>query len=256
MAVVTITTDLGTADFYLAALKGALYKHCGEVAIVDVNVQIKHYNIKQADYHLQQAYHYFPDDTVHIIHINPNYAAKRLLVTRFNNHFFIAFDNGFLPLFLKENRAEIFAVNNEINEALGVNGFKSIAQVVQHLISKKIISGIATNCTDYMKISLPNALASAGGIKGNVISIDAYGNIITNITKELFETHFKEKRFAIRINHIAVREIRQNYGLASEESELIALFNDSGLLEVAIIRGKAASLLGLSVGQNVLVVSE
>lgn len=256
MAVVTITTDLGTADFYLAAFKGALYKQCGEIPIVDVNVQIKHYNIKQAEYHLQQAYHYFPNDTVHIIHINPNYAAKRLLVTSLNNHFFIAFDNGFLPLFLRENRAEIFAVNNDINDALGVNGFKSIALVVQHLITKKIISGIATNCTDYIKISLPNATAGAGGIKGNVISIDAFGNIITNITKELFEAHFKEKRFTIRINHIIVREIRPNYGLASEESELIALFNDSGLLEVAIIRGKAASLLGLSVGHTVMVLSE
>ncbi len=256
MAVVTITTDLGTADFYLAALKGSLYKQCGAVPIVDVNVQIRHFDIKQAAYHLQQAYHYFPNDTVHIIHINPNYAAKRLLVTSFNNQFFIAFDNGFLPLFLRENRAEIFAVNDDINNGLGVNGFKSIAKVVQHLIAEKTISGIASNTTNYMKISLPNATSGAAGIKGSIISIDVFGNVITNISRDLFEAHFREKRFTIRINHIAINEVKPNYGLANDEGELIALFNDAGLLEVAIIRGKAASLLGLSVGQNVLVVSE
>ncbi len=256
MAVVTITTDLGTADFYLAALKGALHKQCGEVAIVDVNVQIRHFDIKQACYHLQQAYHYFPDDSIHIIHINPNYATNRLLITSFNNQFFVTFDNGFLPLFLRENRAEIFAANDDLNKALGVNGFKSIAKVVQHLVTKKTVSGVATIATDYIKISLPNASAGAAGIKGSIISIDAFGNVITNISRDLFEANFAAKRFAIRINHIAINELKANYGLANDEGELIALFNDSDMLEIAIIRGKAASLLGLSVGQNVLVITE
>jgi S-adenosylmethionine hydrolase len=256
MAVVTITTDLGTADFYLAALKGALYKQCGEITVVDVNVQIRHFDIKQAVYHLQQAYSYFPETTIHIVHINPNYATKKLLITYFDNQFFIAFDNGFLPLFLRENRAEIFAVNDDINNEIGVNGFMSIAKVVQHLIAKKTIGSIASSTTNFMKMSLPNAAAGNGGIKGSIISIDAFGNVITNIHKTLFETHFKAKQFTIRTNHITINEVKANYGLANDEGELIALFNDSGLLEIAIVRGKAASLLGLSVGQNVFVISE
>ncbi len=255
MAVVTITTDYGKTDFYLAALKGALLSACGNVPVVELNVNVRHFDIKQAAYSLQHAYHYFPKGTIHLALINPDSALKQLLICKFDEHYFVSFNNGLLPLFLKESRAEIFVVKSELASLENMSVYQAFSAVAKALNEQEPIHAIAELASDFKRMTLPNPTAGAAGIKGNVISIDGFGNAITNISKECFEKHFSGKNFEILINHISIKELRRDYGLDNDEGDTFAFFNDSGLLEVGVCKGNAHHLLGFAVNNTVMIVA-
>src|SRR5579872_1422361 len=98
MALVTITSDLGIRDFYLAALKGAIIHSSGCAEIIDITHSIKPYDIKEAAFTLRNAFRHFPGGTIHIVHVNSTEKPGKLLLAVVEHHYFITFDNGFLSL--------------------------------------------------------------------------------------------------------------------------------------------------------------
>ena len=116
MALVTLTSDLGTRDFYVAALKGALISHCGNIPVVDVTHSIKQFDIKEAAFTVRNAYKYFPKGSIHLVHVNSSNADTKLLVAIVDGHYFITFDSGFLSLAFERTPHQTYQVNEELLE--------------------------------------------------------------------------------------------------------------------------------------------
>jgi S-adenosylmethionine hydrolase len=253
MSVITITTDLGTTDYYLAALKGALLKACGKVQLVDLNCNIKPFDVRQAAYNIREAHRFFPSQTVHIAHINPGFAKAKILIAKHKEQFFISFDNSLLSLLPKEFTQEVYALKEEHLKSNDFFFAESLAFVAQHLAAGNELSLIAESCNDFKQKNLPVPAITNSGLKGSVAAIDHFGNVITNIHRDAFSAFVQHRSFEIAINHIRLKEISTYYKSVSE-GDLVAVFNSAGYLEIAINKGKASTLLGIAVDNAVLVI--
>src|SRR4051812_22386512 len=112
MAIITLTTDLGDKDIYLAALKGSIFKLLPDVNIVDITNSVSAFNIQQAAFILKNSFHYFPDETVHLIGIDTVYNSfTRYLAVRYKNHYFVGADNGIFSLMFDSDPDDIFEIN-------------------------------------------------------------------------------------------------------------------------------------------------
>jgi S-adenosylmethionine hydrolase len=253
MSVITITTDLGTTDYYLAALKGALLKAASPVQLVDINCHIRPFDVRQAAYNIREAHRFFPEQTIHIAHINPGFAKARILIAKCKGQFFISFDNSLISLLPKEFSQEVYALKAEYLVSHDFFFSESLAFVVQHIIAGKELNSIAEICVDFKQKNLPAPAITNSGLKGSVVAIDLFGNVMTNIHKDVFSEYVQHRNYVIAINHIRLKEVSAYYNSVSE-GDLVAVFNSSGFLEIAINRGKASTLLGISIDNAVFVI--
>jgi S-adenosylmethionine hydrolase len=255
MPLVTITSDLGTRDFYLAALKGTIISNCGQVPLIDVSNAVKQFDIKEAAFLIRNAYKYFPIGTIHLIHVNANEGRGKLMVAVAEGHYFITFDNGILSLMFDTPPSEIYQVNEELLEDNTLLYEGAIAKVIDLLLKEYRPSDFAHLTTDTTNYRLLQAITSNGSIKGTVIYIDHFGNAVVNITQKLFNQFIGERSFTVMANVANTKSISKAYS-ETEEGEMVCLFNSEGYLEIAVNKGKAESLMGLKVGSSVLVLAD
>lgn len=252
MSVITITTDLGTSDYYLAALKGAILKTFNAAQVIDLNCNIRQFNIRQAAYNIRESFKYFPAKTIHIAHINASAANPKILFVKHQEQFVVTFDNTLLSLLPQEFTTEVFAINNALIKNEDPLLFQTLALVVSHLAQGKDLREIATAYPEFEKRNLQKATVTNMGLKGIVESTDVFGNVITNIHRDLFYEYVKDQSFEIAINHETISTISKGYYEVGD-GDIIAVFNSSGYLEIAIKGSKASNLLGLSIDNAVLV---
>jgi S-adenosylmethionine hydrolase len=252
MAIVTLTTDLGARDFYLAALKGAIYTTCGLIPITDINNAVKLFDIKEAAYIIRNAYSYFPKGSIHIVYVNASDAKGKLLICQRDGHYFITFDNGLLSIAFGKTPAETYVINEELYEGHNLTFAQPIANIVNLLLKEYKPTDFAHLATDTVNYRLLNPIETPGSIRGTIMYIDNYGNAIVNITRDMFERVVQDKRFTILANIANTKTVSQHYSDV-DEGDLVCLFNSAGYLEIAINKGKADSLLGLRLDGPVLV---
>jgi S-adenosyl-L-methionine hydrolase (adenosine-forming) len=254
MAIITLTSDWKSNDFYIGAVKGSILNSFIEAIIVDINHQVSPFNTAQAAFILKNSFEYFPTGTVHIIDVNsePTEQASYIAL-EYKDHFFIGTDNGGFGLICKD----------EINTIVQIEKFSDIlcktfpalhvfAPAAAHLAMGKSISELGSSLSDINRQTPLRATIDEAVIVGSVIFIDSYHNIITNISKELFERVGRNRRFEILVqsNHYKINKINITYNETSS-GELLAIFNAAGLLEIAINKGNIAELLNLSLNSNV-----
>lgn len=255
MALITITSDLGTRDFYLAALKGAIITHCDPVQITDVSHAVKPFDIKEAAFLIRNAYRYFPQGTIHVVHVNTNDSEPKLLVAMMDGHYFLTFDNGILSLAFDKKILEVYQVNDELMENASLLNEAPIAKVIELLLKEYRPSDFGHLVTDTVTYRLIQPITSKGSIKGSVIYMDHFGNAVVNITKQMFEEYIGERRFTVFANVGNTKTISKSYS-ETEEGDMVCIFNSEGYLEVAINKGKAELLLGLKTDSSVLVIAD
>ena len=255
MALITITSDLGTRDFYVAAIKGAIITNSGFVNIIDVTHHIKPFDIKEAAFTVRSMFRYYPKGTIHIVHVNSTDSKGRLLLAVVDGHYFLTFDNGFLSLAFGQIPHETYEINAELLENASLLYEAAIGKVVNLLIKEFHPSDFAHLTTETLKLRLmqPITSNSKDSIRGTVINIDSFGNATVNITKSMFYQFVGEKRFTIRANIGEAKEISKNYNDMGEEADMICLFNSSGYLEIALNKAKAVNLLALKIDFPILV---
>ncbi len=248
MGVITLTTDLGHKDFYQAALKGSIISLMPEVRLVDITHEIPSFNIQRAAFVLRNAYHYFPADTVHIIGINTLYQDdSKYLAMRYNNHYFIGADNGIFSLILGEDEPEEMIEIN-IMQDLRYLHFpladilsKSACAIAQGAALSTI--GVPVDQT-LEKVTL-QPIFDKDMIRGNVIYVDSFGNVITNISKDLFNKIQAGRDFTLYFKrNETITKLSWHYNEVYE-GEKLCLFGISNFLEIAINQGNASQLLGL-----------
>ncbi len=255
MAIITLTTDLGDKDIYQAALKGSILKLLPTVNIVDITNSVAAYNVQQAAFILKNSYHYFPDNTVHLIGIDTVYNFDtRYLAVRHKSHFFVGADNGIFSLMFDRDPDEIVEIN--IRQDLKFLHFPLADIFVKaacHLAKGGTLEQIGVSVTDVDKKMNLQPVIEKNQIKGSVIYIDSFQNVITNITKDFFNTVQQNRRFLLSFKrNETINHLSWHYNEVPE-GEKLCLFGISDHLEIAINKGNASGLLGLNLGDSVII---
>lgn len=255
MAIITLTTDLGDKDIYQAALKGSILKLLPGVTIVDITHSVAAFNVQQAAFILKNSFHYFPDGTVHLIGIDTVYNEDtKYLAIRHRNHYFVGADNGIFSLMFDRDPDEIVEINimqdlKFLHFPLADIFVKAAVRLAEGLPLTKI--GIPVNSVE-KKMNL-QPVVEKNLIKGSVIYIDAFQNVITNITKEFFNKIQHGRRFVLYFKrNETITTLSWHYNEVPE-GEKLCLFGISDHLEIAINKGNASGLLGLGLGDSVII---
>ena len=256
MHIITLTSDWKENDYYIAALKGKLLSACPQAQIIDINHRIKTFNIAHAAYIVRNSYLHFPDNTIHIIAVNSEPApGGALLAARKDKQYFLCADNGILGLLGGSEPEEVILLNEDHNEEADTFISLSVfARIACELSGGTPLKKLGAAVKDYDRQTPLRATIENQTITGSVIHIDSYQNAITNISQELFKRIGKGKGFEIYVQskHYMIDRINKGYN-ETEPGELLAIFNSSGLLEIAIRNGNAAGLLKLSTNSTIRV---
>ena len=252
MGPVTITSDLGVKDFYVAALKGAIISNGSNAPIIDITHSIKPFDIKEAAFTAGRAFRYFPKGSIHIVHVNATDGNNKLLLAIVEGHYFLTFDNGFLSLAFEQPPTHTYQVNDELLENSSLLFEDAIGKTVNLLLKEFSPTDFAHPVIETVNYRLLQPIISQGSIRGTVLHIDSFGNAIVNISRTMFKQFADGKQFTVMANVGSTRVVSKKYSDV-EEGDMVCLFNASGFLEIAINKGRAENLLGLKIDSPVLV---
>lgn len=252
MAIITITSDLGNKDSYLASVKGSIYKQLESVTIVDITHNITPFNISEAAYVLRNCFKDFPKGTIHIVSVDDELSINNEhLAVKIDDHYFIGADNGLFSLLLNEMKPEkIIQLNMSQSSNCMTFATKNIfVNAACHLARGGTMEIIGTQIEDFKVNNTElKAVIEKNMIRGVVIHVDRYGNAITNISKTVFKDVQKGREFAILFGREdeKITNISEKYKDVAI-SDKLALFSENDSLQIAINQGAANKLLGLNI---------
>ncbi len=256
MGIITLISDWGINDYYVAAVKGMIYKFHPEAHIVDISHQIQPFNSAEAAHILKNTYPSFPDGTVHIIGINTEESLKEMhIVAYYKKQYFIGTDDGIFSLIFDSEPDSIYEL--DVASESSTYTFSSrdrFAKAAAHLVKGGKPEELGAVKNELVKKMLFKPVMSEDSLKGMVIHIDNYRNLITNISKSDFKKFTAGSKFEIsfRSNKYKVTQLHESYGDVPP-GEIVALFTGNDMLEIAINRHKAASLLGIQKEDPILI---
>lgn len=254
MAIITLTSDLGTSDHYVAVLKGRLYSALPDVRIVDISHDIPKYDLPRAIFVLKQTWHHFPPNTIHLVGVESLETEQASLVAvRLGGHFFIGADNGMLSLISQEMPDE--AVMLELTPGQKLSSFPMFEVFIPaaaHLAEGGKITELGKSMGSIRRGLSQMPPQNAEMITANVAFIDSFGNLITNVDRALFDRFLEGRPFRIALpgKRDEIMRINKSYTESAPGSPM-ALFGFSGQLEIAIAQGSAHKLLGLKLGDSI-----
>ena len=272
MSIITLTTDYGLKDHFVGALKGKLLSEYPEAVIVDISHDIDPFNIVEANYVISAAYNAFPKGTVHLIGVDCELTKENQhIAMKWNDHYFICADNGILSMLIQKIVPEkIVAINIHDRLLPDATDLDVFLKVAVHLAKGGLLNVIGKEIDSIKQVTefKPVVADDKSSIKGYVIYIDHFGNVVTNITKALFLETGKGRPYEITLNEkykyakkSTLRTIFSRYSdignmgsyeIKNYEGEKLAIFNEAGYLEISIFRsnpasvGSASSLLGIN----------
>ena len=272
MSIITLTTDLGYTDHKVAAIKGNILSLNFDAKIIDISHNIQPHNLLETSYIVRNAYKHFPKNSIHIIAVDALYhPSRRFLLCKVNGHFFLTADNGLLSLIFFDLKPEsIFeiTINNRFDDVIKCSILYILLPVANHLLNGGVPELIGRKINEPKELSLPKAqfLPNENMIVGEVIYIDHYGNVVSNITQEMFsQSHSGNDEFKITFRNLNIKKIHQHYTEFIKDYQKenkfhgnqLALFNEAGYLEISIYKGSknngAKTLFGLDIGEKIYV---
>lgn len=252
MAIITITSDWGLKDHYLASVKGAIYSRLPQAVLVDISHQISHYNIMEAAFVLKNALRNFPEGTVHIIGVDSeaSVAHPHTVVSAYGQYF-IGADSGIFSLIFDKQPDAIFEITTfQESDVFTFPARDVFVKVACHLATGLPPEEIGVRRSDVNQLKVFNPVIEPDGIRGVAIYIDGHENVITNITRDDFAKVGRGRKFAIFFRGEELDRIQTAYSDVPQ-GEVLALFGATNYLEIAIHKGNAAGLLGLNINESI-----
>jgi S-adenosylmethionine hydrolase len=258
--IVTLTTDFGLNDHFVGALKGVILNIVPDANIVDICHTVQAFDILDGALALAQSYSYFPSRTVHLVVVDPGVgSARRPIIATSEMHNFVAPDNGVLSLmYAREQRLSVRHITSEHYFLQPVSntfhGRDIFAPVAAYLAKGVDQEKFGEEVTDYVRFNAPKPKAvDATNVRGVVLRVDRFGNLITNFTPQdapaLFQANVPP--FKMVVGKREVTSMRTNYAEGAP-GELFAIVGSMGFIEVAANRGSAAQTTGAAKGSEVL----
>ena len=255
MGVITITTDFGHKGPFVAVMKGVILSRYPEAKIVDLMHDIPAQWPPEAGFWVSRAYRWFPAGAIHLAIVDPGVGTERdILLVQHDDHTFMAPDNGLLgPLLDNATAARVYRLDTDRLDlpepSATFHGRDIFAPVAADLAAGNLeIGDVATETRDWIPGWIDAPESGAGRVAGVIITVDTFGNLISNIEATLLES------MAEPVAHIGGHQVpmRRTYGEA-QPGEYLALVNSYGVLEIARAEGSAADGLGSARGAPVVI---
>lgn len=273
MPLITLTTDFGTKDHFVGAIKGAIYNELDDAKIIDISHQISPFNITETAYIVKNAYQNFPKGSIHIIGVDSELSEEnKHIALLLDDHYFVCPDNGVISMIASDIKPEKI-VEITIHDRLisSFNVLDVFVKVACHIARGGTLEVIGKSIHKYIQITEVQPLINDAKtqIVGSIIYIDNYGNVISNISKKLFQDIGKGRNFEVIARNYIFPKIQQQYNEIvnfkvdeenrQDDGKRLAIFNSANFLEIAVYRsnlktvGGASSLLGLDYRDTITV---
>ena len=257
--IVTLTTDFGTSDHFVGAVKGVILDIVPEAAIVDITHAIQAFDVLDGAIAISQTYSYFPTGTVHMVVVDPGVGTtRRPIIASSDGYHFVAPDNGVLSMvYAKEDRIHVRHVTSEhyfrqpvSNTFHGRDVFAPVAAYLAKLVDSH---KFGDEIEDYVKFAAPKPKpAGDNRLRAVVLKVDRFGNLITNLTPQDAPNLFgaDPAPFKIVVGSKEITDIRTNYAEGAP-GEVFGILGSMGYLEIVANRAPAAQVTGAGKGSEV-----
>ncbi len=273
MPLITLTTDFGLKDHFVGAVKGAVFNELDNAQIVDISHQITPFSVTEAAYIIKNSYINFPKGTIHVIGVDAELSVENKPVAiLLDEHFFICSDNGILSLITSEIRpekmVEITIQNTYENRYTTLDVFVKVAGHLARGGTLEVIGKKIDSIKEIIEIQ-PFINTERNQIIGSVIYIDNFGNVVSNISRQIFNSVGKGRDFEIIARNYKFDKIQKKYNdlvdftvpldQRHDDGKKLAIFNSADYLEISVYRsnlktvGGASTLLGLRYRDNITV---
>jgi S-adenosyl-L-methionine hydrolase (adenosine-forming) len=243
MPLITFLSDFGYTDHYVAAIKARILQEAPQARILDISHHIEPFNIAHGVYVLNAIFRDFPEGTVHLVAVDSQGTREgRFHAIKFQNHYFLAADNGILSL-LTESRPDLMIALNAKGK-MAHPAKEVLAPAAAFLAQGGDIRELGPETNIMHELLHRQLRLSDHSITGHVIHVDHYGNLITNISRDSVDAIGHGRPFTIRFARETVDRIAPNYN-AVEEGDCVCVFTSQDLLAIGINKGNAAELLGM-----------
>jgi hypothetical protein len=255
---ITLTSDFGLKDPYVGEMKAVILSICPKATIVDITHGISRFNVREGALVLARATRYFPKGTIHVAVVDPGVGTERkAIVVEARRHIYVGPDNGLL--FLSASREGIKNVYHIVNKKYTLAkisrtfwGRDVFAPVAAHLARGIKPSELGPRIVDYQMPTFTKPKIERGVIRGEVLYIDHFGNVVTNISEELLErVKVDENALNLRVGSRKAKvRLCEAYGGVPIGKPLL-IVGSGGFLEVSVNQGSAARLFKVNVGDEV-----
>ncbi len=249
MAIITLTSDFGHRDAYVAILKATLLKLNPKVTLLDISHGIAPGNLAQGAFVLSSAYQNFPENTIHLVAVdslgNP---GNTFIATEIEGQFFVGADNGLLSLVSEWEPEKVVLLNNNTPSSFPARDI--MAPAAAELASGAILEDLGQAYDGMKKFLRRSVKTTKQEIVGHVVHIDHYGNLITNIPQRDFDILSQGKKYTIGIGREYIYQIHTSPAEV-DSGDCFVLFNHLGLLEIGIKNGHAGQLLGMEFDSSI-----
>ena len=254
--IITLTTDFGTHDHLVGSMKGVMLNINPAARIVDLNHGVAPFDILDGALSIANAYKYFPPRSIHVVIVDPGVGTERrpLLVSG-EKQYFIAPDNGVLSMIFERESCTVRHITSEhyfLNPICPTFHGRDIFAPTAAWLSKAFqMEAFGEVITDHVRFAMPKAKPAGQSVKGVVLRVDAFGNLMTNFTTEDVPAAVATSgAIKLSINGKTVGKIVKTFAMGAA-GEAVALFGSAGFLEIAVNRGSAARTLGVNRGAEV-----
>ncbi|NIR48869.1 SAM-dependent chlorinase/fluorinase [candidate division KSB1 bacterium] len=255
-SIITLLTDFGESDGFVGTMKGVIYGINPDVKIVDISHDIEPQNTSEAAFVLRNSYRYFPDGTIHVIVVDPGVGSvRRILCVSANNQYFVAPDTGVLK-YIYHECDDVLVVNVSNRKyflsfvSQTFHGRDIFSPVAAHLSRGVDMRELGEAITDYERGQIPELSEKANVIEGEVVHIDRFGNLISNIPFNKLENRDKLR---VRVKNLTIDSLANSYAQVKTRRP-VALIGSSGFLEVAYNLGNAKEELNCAIGEKIAVI--
>jgi len=261
--VIALLTDFGVRDHYVGVMKGVILGICSDVTLVDISHDVPPYDVFAGALELAASYHYFPAGTIFLVVVDPGVgSARRGIAADTGDYTFVAPDNGVLSLVEDEHPSARAVVLSERRYARPTisrtfEGRDRFAPAAAWLASGVDLGALGPAAGPLHRLALPKPAieAESGTVLGQVLRVDRFGNLITNIDRRLFDATGSHGGRALEI-HVGGHQVHAVVSTYADapSGEICALFGSTDHLEIAANGASAAALLDLGRGASVRVV--
>jgi S-adenosylmethionine hydrolase len=258
--IVTLTTDFGLKDAYVAEMKAAILRICPEALIIDITHEVEKYNVRAAAFVLASASPYFTDGTVHVAVIDPGVGTgRRAILVQKGSSYFIGPDNGVLSLAVRKAEGDLRIreiANRRLmspNHSTTFHGRDVFAPAAAYLLNGTPLEKFGPEVTEMVMGDFSAVTRRRGKLIGEAIYVDGFGNIVTNISKQEIESVRKGDTLTVRLGKNALQtKFCEAYGDV-EKGKTLMLIGSHNFLEIAKNQGNAAENYKTIVGEKVVI---
>ncbi|NVM54120.1 MAG: SAM-dependent chlorinase/fluorinase [Candidatus Helarchaeota archaeon] len=259
--IITLLTDFGERDPYVGAMKGVILSICPNIRIVDLSHNIQKHNIREGAFYLFSSVKYYPKNTIHLVVIDPGVGSERKsLIIQSDNYFFVGPDNGVLSLAALEDKVQkVIEINNTAYFLKPVSntfhGRDIFAPIAAHLAINQTPTHFGSLSQNWIQIKIPQVSVNNDEIVGEIIHIDRFGNIITNISRNFFKKLDASRNYIIEIN-INNQNLKIPLCTSYDQvkiGDFLGIFGSTEFLEISKNQKSAADTLDAQIEEKISV---